>query len=225
MSYSPNRPPTLSDAITWAANGIGYARHNGRRPRLHPNGFIQIDLAKDGSERLHVWPAVPIPAQKTRHPIHDHSFDMESTVLCGNLCNVLYRALPLSDFEKELAQFTPYRMYRATRISKDDTVLAPADETFYAVVESMHENLEPGDTYYMQKGLLHDSVPRGLTATLMRKLDLSYEYRPIVAVPADIKPDNDFRRESVDEAELWRQIFIALETAQAVACQQLPEAA
>src|SRR5579859_4023793 len=174
MTYCPNRPPTLEDVIQHAVNGIGYARANNRRPRLHPNGFIQLDLAKDASVRLHVWPAVPLPAQKTRHPIHDHVFDMESTILCGHLRNVLYKALPLSDAEAAQAIFRPYRMYRATRIAKDDTVLMPADEKFYAVVESAHEDLEPGDTYYMQKGLLHDSVPLGLTCTLMYKLDLTW---------------------------------------------------
>jgi|SRR5579859_563350 len=223
MTYCPNRPPTLEDVIQHAVNGIGYARANNRRPRLHPNGFIQLDLAKDASVRLHVWPAVPLPAQKTRHPIHDHVFDMESTILCGHLRNVLYKALPLSDAEAAQAIFRPYRMYRATRIAKDDTVLMPADEKFYAVVESAHEDLEPGDTYYMQKGLLHDSVPLGLTCTLMYKLDLDVEYRPVVAVPADIKPDNDFRRETFDESELWRNIFIALEIAEAIAKRQAQE--
>lgn len=223
MTYCPNRPPTLTDALQYVVNGIGYARANNRRPRVHPNGFIQLDLAKDGSERLHVWPAVPLPAQKTRHPIHDHVFDMESTILCGFLRNVLYKAIRLSDLMAQSALFKMYRMYRATRIAKDDTVLMPADEIFYAVVESMHEDLEPGDSYYMQKGLLHDSVPTGLTATLMRKLDMDVEYRPIVAVPADIKPDNDFRRETLDESELWRHIFIALEIAESVARQQAQE--
>lgn len=216
----PQRPPALGTAIEIVAQGVLDARKTGRRPRLHPNGFIQLDLTKDGSVRFHVWPAVPIPAQKTRHTIHDHVFDMQSTILAGKMVNVLYKGVPLSEFQVHHALFPMFRMYRATRIAKDDTVLAPADENIYALTIAYRESCEPGETYFMQKGLLHDSVPEGLTCTLMYKLNPDAEYRPIVAVPTDTVPDNDFRRETTDEHELWRHIFIALEAAQAAAAQQ-----
>lgn len=216
----PQRPPTLAEALEIVSSGILQGRRAGRRPRLHPNGFIQYDLDAACTARLHVWPAVPLQAQKTRHPIHDHVFDMQSTILAGRLRNVLYKALPLDDFAAECAQFETYRMYRATRITKDDTVLAPADEKLYAVVSTVSEDCEPGDTYSMQQGVLHDSVPDGLTCTLMYKLSTYTEYRPVVAVPASVKPDNDYRRETTNENELWRHIYLALELASANAAQR-----
>src|SRR5882672_5609107 len=84
-------------------------RQQPRRPRLHPNGFIQLDLTEDLSKRLHVWPDEPLQAQLTRHPIHDHSFDMKSEILAGCLANLIYEFQP-SEYNYQT------RLYRAQRL-------------------------------------------------------------------------------------------------------------
>lgn len=188
-----------------------YLRGLGRRPRLHPNGFVQLDLNEEATERFHVWPALGIAAQKTRHPIHDHAFDMQSTVLLGSLTNVLY-SHTLHDSRTEVWIKGPdtYRIYTAKKIGPEETVLEP---TYVAarLREISRITYGPFETYEMSKSLLHDSVATGLTATVMRKLNQSGEYHPSVFVPIGVKPDNEFRRESLPEEELWRHIEAAVE--------------
>lgn len=42
------------------------------KPRVHPNGFIQLDISE--TDRLHVWhPSLPY-RQKTFSPVHNHIF-------------------------------------------------------------------------------------------------------------------------------------------------------
>ena len=41
-------------------------------PRVHPNGFIQLDLNAEGTLRLHVWPDGPFPKQRSDSTIHEH---------------------------------------------------------------------------------------------------------------------------------------------------------
>src|SRR3546814_6146607 len=64
-------------------------RERGGRPRVHGNGFIQLDLTERG--RLHIWGAPRIPRQKTATPIHDHVFGFESTVAVGRPVNLVFR--------------------------------------------------------------------------------------------------------------------------------------
>jgi hypothetical protein len=53
-------------------------KERGVRPRVHGNGFIQVDLTAD--TRLHVWGDKRIPRQNVYTPIHDHVFGFESTI-------------------------------------------------------------------------------------------------------------------------------------------------
>lgn len=183
-----------------------------KRPRLHPNDFIQLDLTENGTERLHIWPATSLPAQKTRHPIHDHAFDMESTVLFGALTNVLYQFVPQMERMFAPGHHPAYEMFRAVQIEGSDTVLKSTGECGRLNELSRHE-MKAGCTYSLKSGVLHDSVPNGFTATLMTKQNTYSNYRPLVAVPYGVHPDNDFRRETVDAKLLWSFVERALHPA------------
>lgn len=178
-------------------------------PRLHPNGFIQLDLVPNQSIRLHVWPAEELRAQKTRHPIHDHSFDMESEILTGCLSNLTYEFQP-SEYNKQTT------LYRAKRLpDTQETILEPAvtikANTGYLRLLRADMFL-PSSKYRLSKFVLHDSIPHGLTATIMTKTRLS-DYSPLIAVPKGIEPDNDYRRDSIDTEVLWYWIHLGLEKA------------
>lgn len=182
------------------------------RPRLHPNGFIQLDLTADLSKRLHVWPDENIQAQKTRHPIHDHSFAMESTVLTGCLTNLTY------EFQTS-AYNIQTTLYHAKRFAdSQDTVLTPclraADgSSITGYLRFLKGDVYfPGSTYRLDRRILHDSIPHGLTATVMTKTFVS-EYSPLIAMPKGIEPDNDYRRQTIDEEILWSFIKRALDKA------------
>ena len=57
-------------------NLINELKERGISPRVHGNGFIQVDLTHD--TRLHVWGDKRIPRQNTYTPIHDHVFGFKS---------------------------------------------------------------------------------------------------------------------------------------------------
>ena len=182
------------------------------RPRLHPNGFIQLDLVEDKSLRLHVWPDSRLENQKTMHPIHDHSFDMDSTILTGCLTNLVYEFQP-SEYN---AQVT---LYQAQRLAgSQDTVLAPAklklNTGYLCLLGSFSKLYMPSAKYTLRKRLLHDSIAHGLTATLMKKTNVS-TYSPLIAVPAGVVPDNDYSREDIQEEVLWHFIKKALDKIEA----------
>lgn len=188
---------------------------SGRRPRLHPNGFIQFDLTPWGNIRLHVWPDEPLPAQKTNHPIHDHSFDMESTIIAGELHNTNYKFVLGAAKESVPLHLQDYRIFRATKVSGQDTILQedPSNGIPGHLVVLRRDVLRPGSKYSVSAGVLHESQPNhhtGIVATIMERFNTK-EYNPRVAVPSGVNPDNDFRRETIDESILWEFIRRAIE--------------
>jgi hypothetical protein len=185
------------------------ARSTGKRPRLHPNGFIQLDLNE--YTRLHVWPDEKLPAQKTRHTVHDHVFDMVSVVLRGTMHNHVYHWS-----ENKSGKYAAHRaddVIITTGLNNhkrvEDTVLRPTGEVG-DLVELHTDIVTEGNTYYLPAFYLHDSEADGLTATLMTKTRVYKDRAPLVAVPRDVEPDNDFRRETIGQEPLWSWIEKAL---------------
>lgn len=175
----------------------------GRRPRVHPNGFVQFDV-EPGILRLNVWPAEPIPGHPGRiHPIHSHSFDIRSRIIAGALTNDVYAFEP--------SEYGNYVLHVATRTNAHDSVLAPLEKNFWGQpVPSMgymvcigSRTYRPGESYTLDRKLFHDSIAKGLTATLMTLEKPDKFYAPMVAVPMDVVPMNDYSREAYDEGMLW----------------------
>lgn len=184
MRTSPQSYPELLSRIVGA-------------PRLHPNGFIQLDLDRAGLERVHIWPSSPLQAQATRHPIHEHAFDMTSYVFRGTITNVTF------DFDPSPAT-GPYDLHTAQRIEGEDTVLVPTGERGY-LIRTLSYDVPAGCEYDMRAYIFHDSIATGLTATYMVKTKVHTQgVRPRVAVPYGVTPDNDFRRETTyPTSALW----------------------
>ena len=188
-------------------------RELGRRPRLHPNGFIQFDITPWGNIRLHVWPDTPIQAQQTHHPIHDHCFDMESRIILGQLRNINYSFI-IGAREPNILHSGPYSLYEVTHLpGAQDTTLEEVDGVPGLLKIASDWTYGPGKRYSIRKGTLHESrAAEGiLTATIMEKTNADATYAARVAVPEGIKPDNDFRRETGDEEILWAFIKRAIE--------------
>lgn len=181
---------------------------SGWQPRLHPNGFIQLDIGNH--RRLHIWPQPPVPAQKTRHTIHDHCFSMRSSVILGHLTHIEY------DFNELVRPCHGARhicmLHRAEKIGGEDTVLKPASPIGWLSRRRLLP-VAQGFGYGFGPMVLHDSVPKGLTATIMTKTFVDPKYRPLVAVPYGVEPDNDFRRDTMSRDALWQIIDKVLDVA------------
>ncbi len=172
-------------------------------PRLHGNGFIQVDL--DETTRFHVWD-LSLPRQKVSTQIHDHRFDFESHVLLGTLNHDVYTVYTVLD--PHLPQH--YRVHVAEVREGPDTMLTPTSSTV-SVVHTDHLELAAGSFYTFPKYKFHESGADQLTATMMSKLHVDPTHNPRVLVPLGEKPDNDFNRYGFQESELWDMVENAVD--------------
>jgi hypothetical protein len=185
-------------------------------PRIHPNGFIQLDLEpvedswdaskkrghSGATRRLHIWnpPMVTLPRQKTVNEIHDHVFDMHSLVLKGTLFQHMYY------FTVGLAEDPTHEIYRAVYDKASSSRLAPTGIKGL-LRHATHFPVHAGSDYTQPAFTLHNSeAPLGTVVTLMTK-ERVHEGDATVICPIDSPPDNDFDRASAAPAEdLWLAI-------------------
>jgi len=170
----------------------------GNKPRLHGNGFIQLNLDKNNMTRFHVWPGAQIEAQSVSTQIHDHIFEMESTILLGELEHTVY--------EPVFRDTGKYLLYQAEPRMEEDTELVAILGSRCDLEISQKYNFKKGDTYQFEAFKFHESLGNGLTATIMHKTAVHKDKKPRVACLVTEKPDNDFNRYSKDEELLWAEI-------------------
>jgi hypothetical protein len=177
------------------SNWVTLAQYDRRIPRVHGNGFIQLDLTPDGKKRLHIWHD-DIPRQEVATPIHDHVFDLKSDVLFGTLIHEELDAV-------EDPEGT-HVVYRAAQVEgTQNTILLP-DEGRVRLDVAQRLVLGTGSTYKFPAWHLHQTDYRGLTVTVMDKLNAPADYgRPRVLVEVGSEPDNDFHRDAFDPVMLW----------------------
>lgn len=174
-------------------------RASGKKPRVHGNGFLQLDLNDDGTKRLHIWDE-GLPRQVVATPIHDHVFDLKSNVLLGTLIHEELAPIPA------VGNGT-HRIYRAQQEKgTQNTILLPDEgSVFLGIVERLV--LGAGSLYTFPAWKLHQTDHVGLTATVMDKVNAPKGYgRPRVLVPVGSEPDNEFHRDGFDPEFLWSYV-------------------
>lgn len=176
------------------------------KPRVHGNGFIQLELTE--SIRLHVWPdhTYPIKKQKVDTGIHTHRFSFKSTVISGELVHITYRFHMIRDGSNLILGRPTHRLYTPG----DDERLKPTEMIGQlSLLDKLI--LKPGDEYTFNAGKFHATLPvADLSATLMEKRSVGTG--PVYVVcRIDEGPDNEFDRDT-DNSEifLWGIINEAL---------------
>lgn len=154
-----------------------------RNPRVHPNGFIQLDLTD--RRRLHLWHR-EIPRQKTRTPLHDHVFDMQSSVLSGRMINIEYTiAFTCGVDDADLKVYEPNPDVGGLVETGERAVELRRDLTLH----------EAGSSYSVHRGEFHESIPAGPAVTVIKKSNIaSNGQSPCVLIPQGREPDNSFDR-------------------------------
>jgi hypothetical protein len=156
-----------------------------RVPRIHPNGYIQVDI--DQVTRLHVWPPAPIQQHPSVSPIHNHSFSFTSTVIFGRLTDISYLV-----FDEEQAR-AQYRVYTTEQANAIDTRLLGTPR-YVTAIESRRIRHQAGETYSRSAREFHESSAGGLTATILTKTEM-IGTPPAILVPAFVAPDEEYRRD------------------------------
>jgi hypothetical protein len=171
----------------------------GVKPRVHPNGFIQLD--RDERTRFHFWAHPDIPRQARPTPIHDHSFGFESLVLIGALVNIRYRARPSHRFD------STHSVYQAYCPGGEETRLEPTGDAVRLIPEIMGATvLREGASYRENPWEIHQTIVDVPTVTVIFKDGPTLAQRgpaPHVYVPVGVEPDNSFRRDVLSPEFLW----------------------
>lgn len=214
--------PTDSPTIEGLRRQVQSLRSLGAgNPRVHPNGFIQLDLDSDaeswheshqrghsgGTTRLHIWqpPGHELPHQATVNEIHDHVFSMRSTVVRGILMQQLYWFVVGSVGEPT------HEIYRALYEKKSDSRLA-ATGIMGRLKLAEGYPVGSGEVYVQEQFTLHDSQPigEGPVVTVMQKMTV-YAGEATVICRIDAPPDNSYDRASAAPADfLWSAIEASL---------------
>lgn len=174
-------------------------RRFGTVPRLHPNGFIQLELGTRKA-RLHVWPEEPIAVRTVDTPIHDHVFRFESRVLLGTLLHFIHEYV--EDPQGK------YCMWSAgcSAAGRAHQPLKLIDGRRYDQRTEACWRYLPGGRYSFDPFLFHKSVAVGLTATIITIDSFDETASPRVICPVGVEPDSTFRRDAFDPELLWSHI-------------------
>lgn len=173
-------------------------------PRVHPNGFIQLDKpGTEGTVRLHIWPIAELPKQGSLHPVHDHVFDMQSEILKGVMTN---RVFDFCEPPDPSVAVTVHELHVARYATPHDSTLVPTGDRGVLRLNSQIR-IPAGGGYYLPAFALHESLVRVRpTVTLMTKTNIYKPHKPHVAVPVGMRVDNEYSRHAMSEAELWKII-------------------
>lgn len=176
-------------------------RETGARPRVHGNGFIQLDLSS--RRRLNVWGDSRIPRQVIPSQIHDHTFPFKSQVYLGQIVH--------REFDIFLDSVGAYEKYRPTVNNDEDTRLIKEEGRFRASI-TRERLLQAGDTYTFQAYRFHETVAPWLCVTVIDKGSFTIAGGPssTVLVPYGLEPDNTFNRYQESPDKLWTIILEAL---------------
>lgn len=174
----------------------------GNAPRVHPNGFIQLDLGIDTNKRLHVW-RNDLPRQKVYTPVHNHRFDFTSETVVGALVNLTFE-LDNPD------QGPPHREWVVRRDpSCEDTHLVPTPNII-GLVAVDSAVITAGNGYEFAAGAFHETSFIHNTVTIIHKSEPIPGIEAAVLVPEGIEPDNTFTRTPPSDELLHRKIIEAL---------------
>lgn len=181
---------------------IAEMKERGIRPRVHGNGFIQVDMTD--TTRLHVWGDKRIPRQNVYTPIHDHVFGFKSTLIVGRLFNVVYGI--------NNQEFGDYAVWEPKVTSRENTVLERTKNRVrvFPIRTDLVEQNTVSRTYEMDPFIFHESFVTEPTVTIMQKWGLTQAQgspiKPRVLVRFDQEPDNQFNRYDANPEVLWRII-------------------
>jgi hypothetical protein len=167
-----------------------------RPPRLHPNGFIQVDLGE--RRRLHVWPEEKLPAAEPVTPIHDHVYGFRSLIIRGALRNVECEPV----FDPSGGTHVIHEVYPWVTFERTSPIWRSGDRTYLAKIVQVSD-FYVGTRYRFPPRRFHASEPLGSTATVIEIEPFDRSERARILAPVGIDPDASFKREGHDPDRLW----------------------
>jgi hypothetical protein len=174
--------------------------------RYNGLGVLQAYLVEGELDelRVHVWhPSLEKPGIRFSGKIHDHRFDLRSTVLLGAIGHVEYRLTPSPS-----GAWETHAVVNARKAMADESVYKAGlfDGQVESTAEYFHARMVPytfreRDVYLYPKGCFHESHVSDLCVTLVRKMNqeerkariLAPRDHEVVHAFAEPKPESEWR--------------------------------
>jgi hypothetical protein len=193
-----NSANTLAEAI--------HAGNLGSVPRVHGNGFIQLDLTD--RVRLHVWGDPRIPRQDVPSLIHNHIFSFDSKIIVGQLIHRTMMLMPHPE-----GAYTLYKAESAIPKTDQSILLSTGEKANVTITEE--RLLRTGEVYHFPEYAFHETVSPWPCATVIEKHGATLAQsdglnQPLVLVPTGQLPDNSFDRYAFNPNLLWSIIYSVL---------------
>lgn len=158
---TPGHPEDLS---YWLRDTLGGICTGSRVPPAvkHPLGFVCVQLYRSLGWGLcvHIWGSPETSATLTTSPVHSHSWDLSSQVVCGRLENIEIRVID--------GLPTPtHRILEITSANGCDFIRPT--RRFVNCANSASSYIGAGENYTLPAGMFHVSKPSaaGLTMTVL----------------------------------------------------------
>lgn len=186
-------------------NDVLYAQSCEEAPRVHPNGFIQLNLDESHDRRLHIWhPEVPSQGINT---IHDHVFDMDSEVVVGEMVNKTYAWC--SNYAHD--QFNTHRLWRVDyHPGSFEAVLSPIEDYGFPEIDKI-ESVKAGESYYLPAKVFHVADNSEVCATVMTRKEKVADRSHIMLSRHDL-PTEFTRSDAMPVEQMWHIIWEVLES-------------
>lgn len=128
----------------------------GREWTIQGFGMLRLYLGDDQVERLHIWDTTE--AVENVSSVHDHPWDLDSTIISGVLCNHRY--------VKDDENGEPWNAV-LIRTGEGGHVLRP--HTPWSLRPLDVEVYMPGEKYHQDAEEIHESVPQRGAVTVVRR--------------------------------------------------------
>lgn len=175
----------------------------GQKPRFHGNGFVQLYLGE--GKRLHIWsPDLPM-IRDHNATMHNHRYDVHSTVIHGLLKHTVYDVVyePLTG---------PYQMNVVNTSNPEDKPLSGPKGTGerYNLVKKGVYHMPKGSYYEFPYPLIHTSEADEFTITLFEQVNDDRSRHPFVLSPYGEAPTHAFDPATAPGLNrLWSVIYEA----------------
>lgn len=198
MLCSPNAitVPFTMDVILSDPNQFGFddILRDGRNIRVHPNGFIQIDLPEN--LRVHVWHNHLKQPERVSTGIHDHVYGFRSLILAGELLHSWYRIKPVVGGE-----FTIYEAHKTDREDSELKLVLSEHELSKIRSSTMHAG-----QWYTIDPLEFHLVDATLCATVIETFGAIPDAKARVVFHNTSEPLKNFSRYQYDPGQLWELV-------------------
>jgi len=183
---------SVVDQLQWRWHGIGVLQAYINPAAVGDGGKLAPPSERDRELRVHIWsPRFILDGIAESGSVHDHRFNLVSTVLVGQLLHTEYRAIPDPAGEHDIWDFISARHHTDANRADMRALHQPH------CIEFKPLTITAGQRYTFERGQFHSSRPlTDVVVSLVEKRD-QVKTRARVLAPIDSNPvpafgyDND----------------------------------